>query len=117
MKFASTAASLRFLYPMGMLALLSTPGSINAQQPAAKPSSTEIAAVAAKTFPSPQQAADALVAAAEQFDVNTLREIFGPAGEEIIFSGEYPQDRKRAADFAKEAREKKSVSVEPKKGN
>jgi hypothetical protein len=73
--------------------------------------------VGAKTFDTPQQAADALVTAAEQFDERALNEIFGPGGEDIVFSGEYPQDRKRAADFAAEAREKKSVSVDPKKEN
>jgi hypothetical protein len=34
-----------------------------------------------------------------------------------VFSGEFAQDRKRAADFAAEAREKKSVSVDPKSGS
>jgi hypothetical protein len=70
----------------------------------------------AKLFNSPQQAADALVAAAEKFDVVSLLEIFAPAGEEIVFSGEYAQDRKHAADFAAQAREKKSVSVDAKTG-
>jgi len=76
-----------------------------------------LVAVGAKTFGTPEQAADALVAAAEQFDELTLKEIFGPGGDDIVFSGEYPQDRKRAADFAAEAREKKSVSVDSKTGN
>src|SRR5262249_11477488 len=66
---------------------------------------------------SPQQAADALVNAADKFDVPELIKIFGPDGDDIVLTGEYPQDRKRAADFAAEAREKKSVSVEPKNGN
>jgi len=91
-------------------------GQLTAQQPVAKTATASIA-VGAKTFDSPQQAADALVAAAGQFDERLLREIFGPGGEDIVFSGEYPQDRKRAADFAAEAGEKKSVSVDSKKGN
>ena len=106
---------LRLLGIASTLAFLSVPGDPTAQQPAAgtAPSSVD---VGAKTFDTPQQAADALVAAAEKFDEGVLREIFGPGGEDIVFSGEYPQDRKRAADFAAEAREKKSVSVDPKKG-
>jgi hypothetical protein len=32
-------------------------------------------------------------------------------------AGEFAQDRKRAADFAVQAREKKSVSIDPKSGN
>jgi hypothetical protein len=75
------------------------------------------ASVGARTFATPQQAADALVAAAENFDVTALTEIFGPGGDDIVFSGEFAQDRKRAADFAAEAREKKRVSVDPKTGN
>jgi len=117
MRFSSTtASSLRFLCLTWILTSLSAAGNLYAQQPAAKPARTAVA-VAAKAFPTPQQAADTLVAAAEHFDEITLREIFGPDGEDIVFSGEYPQDRKRAADFAAEARIKKSVSVDPKKGN
>ena len=45
------------------------------------------------------------------------RQIFGPGGEDIVFSGEFAQDRQHAANFVAEAREKKSVSVDPKSGN
>ena len=71
----------------------------------------------AKTFDTPQQAADVLVAAAEEFDVRALVEIFGPDGDDIVLSGEYAQDRQRALNFAAEAHEKKTVSVDPKTGN
>src|SRR5690242_3245210 len=71
----------------------------------------------AKLFDTPQKAADALVNAAEKFDVAALTEIFGPDGDDVVFSGEFSQDRKRAADFAVEAREKTKVSVDPKSGN
>ena len=70
-----------------------------------------------RTFDTPQQAADALVDAAENFDVAALTQIFGPDGNDIVFSGEFAQDRKHAADFAAQARQKKSVSVDPKNGN
>jgi hypothetical protein len=71
----------------------------------------------AKAFETPEQAADTLIAAAEKFDVGALHEIFGPGGDDIYLTGEYPQDRQRAIDFASQAREKKSVSVDPKTGN
>lgn len=71
----------------------------------------------ARTFDTPQQAANALVDAADKFDVVTLTQIFGPDGDDIVFSGEYAQDRQHAANFVAEAREKKSVSVDPKSGN
>jgi hypothetical protein len=69
-------------------------------------------ASAVKTFDSPQQAADALIDAADRFDVALLQELFG--SEDVVLSGEHAQDRQRATDFVAEAREKKSVSLDPK---
>jgi len=113
--FAKASPS-RLLWLASTLAFLVSPGLLSAQQPAPKTSPTP-SAIGAKTFDTPQQAADALVAAAGQFDERALKEIFGPGGEDIVFSGEYPQDRKRASDFAAEAHEKMSVSVDSKRGN
>lgn len=72
--------------------------------------------VAAKLFDSPQQAADELVEAAAKFDVVALTRIFGTDGDDVVLTGEFAQDKKHAADFAAEANEKKSVSVDPKGG-
>jgi hypothetical protein len=69
-----------------------------------------------KTFDSPQRAADALVAAAETFDTQTLAQLFGPAFKEIVLTGEAGQDRERATEFATKAREKMSVSVDSRSG-
>src|SRR6516225_6411386 len=90
-----------------------------AQQSSVKeaPAATPAPTVGARSFDTPQQAADALVAAAEKFDEAALIQVFGPDGEDIVFSGELAQDRKHAADFVAEAHEKKSVSVDPKTGN
>jgi len=83
-----------------------------------KASAAAVAASASTTtFDTPQQAADALIEAADKFDVVALSHMFGPGGEGIVFSGEFAQDRKHAADFAAEAHEKKSVSVDQKGGN
>jgi Protein of unknown function (DUF2950) len=89
-----------------------------APQATAKPASpaATTSTKQAKLFESPQQAADALVDAAAKFDLVALTEIFGPEGADIVFSGEFAQDRKHASDFAAEAREKKSVSIDPKSG-
>ena len=110
------ASPLRLLWIAGTLAFISVPGHLSAQQPPANAAPASVA-VAAKTFETPQQAADALIGAAERFDEGALEQIFGSGGEDIVFSGEYPQDRQRAFDFAAQAREKKSVSVDSKKGN
>ena len=74
-------------------------------------------AVQPMMFNSPQEAADALVAAADHFDVPAITNIFGRDGADIVFSGEFAQDRKHAADFAAEARKKKSVTLDPRTGN
>jgi hypothetical protein len=92
-----------------------------AQQTAAKEAPAATAAPAApakpattqRNFDTPEQAANTLVDAAEQFDTPTLIQIFGPEGDDVVFSGDIVQDRQRAADFAAKARDKKSVSVDP----
>jgi hypothetical protein len=100
----------------GLFLFLSAHAIVARQQSAAKATAVS-AGVNAKMFNTPQQAADELVDAAEKFDVHALEEIFGPDGDDIVLSGEYPQDRQRASDFAAEARKKKSVSIDPKKGS
>jgi hypothetical protein len=82
-----------------------TPRRAVAQRPVAVP--------AAATFDSPRQAADALIEAADRFDVPALAELFGPGEEDVVLSGEYPQDRQRAREFVARAREKTTVSVDP----
>ena len=67
-------------------------------------------------FNSPAQAADAFVAAAEGFDKVALGQLFGPAFEAVLLSGEDPQDRERAAEFVAKAKEQTRVSVDPKRG-
>ena len=70
-----------------------------------------------RAFDTPQQAADELIEAAGRFDVTALVQIFGFGGEDVVLTGEYAQDRQRALEFAAEAREKNSVSVDPKSGS
>jgi hypothetical protein len=78
---------------------------------------TAPAAAGAKLFDTPERAADALVDAAAKFDVDALHQIFGSTGDDVYLTGEYPQDRQRAIEFAAEAHEKKSISVDPKTGS
>ena len=100
-------------------ACVSAPAIFSAQRSTARtvPRTPAASSAGAKLFETPQKAADALVRAAEKFDVAALTEIFGPDGEDVIFSGEFAQDRKRAADFATEARKKTKVSVDGKSGS
>jgi len=108
----------RLLWIMGAVVCvyLPTPGLSAAQQPAAKvyPHATTVPPAAGpQTFDTPQQAARALVEAAVNFDVAALVRIFGTDGADIVLTGEPPVDRQRAADFAAEANEKRTVSVDP----
>ena len=66
-----------------------------------------------KMFDTPEQAADALIAAAETYDVPQLLAIFGPDGEDIVSSADPVGDKNSAADFAKQARAKASISRSP----
>ena len=86
------------------------------QQQAAPQVSAAHGRVVPKKFDSPQQAADALVAAAGNFDVSALEEIFGSEGDDIVLFGEYGQDRQRATEFAAKAHENKSITVDSKAG-
>lgn len=70
-----------------------------------------------ESFDSPEQATAALIEAAEKFDVRSLIHIFGPDNSDIVLTGEFPQDRQRATEFVAEAREKRSVSLDPKNRN
>ena len=91
------------------LASLAAYGSLAQEQAAPTRAAPVVAAQGAESFATAQQAADALIDAAEKFDVASLVDIFGPGGEEIVLTGEYPQDRQRALDFAAHAREKNTI--------
>jgi Protein of unknown function (DUF2950) len=122
MTSTSSSANLSRVLPvlstfLAVLLCLSAPlldGQSTAKRP---PAAADAASASITTFDTPQQAADALVEAAEKFDVVALSYMFGAGGEGVVFSGEFAQDRKHAADFAAEAREKKTISVDPKSGN
>jgi hypothetical protein len=75
------------------------------------------AASTQKGFDTPKLAADALLQAAETFDVAALKDILGPGSEDLISSEDAVQDKNRAAEFVAKAKEKQSVEVDPKNAN
>jgi len=95
--------------------LLTVPACVHGQQTKSEAPDIPVATTH-MTFENPQSAADALIAAAGKFDVDALASIFGPGGEDIVFTGEFPQDKQRALDFAEEAKEKTNVTTDPKTG-
>ena len=64
-------------------------------------------------FATADEAADALIAAAEKFDEGALKEILGPDSYDIIHTGEPARDREVAAEFAALARTKKNITFDP----
>jgi hypothetical protein len=120
----TTLENTKFAGPACLLAAMvgacsSVPTPLSAQEALAQGTQRPVTAPIsrARGFDTPQQGADALVEAAEKFDLVVLNSIFGPDGNDIVLSGELAQDRKHSADFAAEARKKMSVSVDPNSGN
>ena len=64
----------------------------------------------AKSFPTAEEAAKALIEAAEKYDEAALVQILGPESYDIIHTGEPARDREVAQKFAAEARAKNHVA-------
>lgn len=93
-------------------------GIATAQQPVSKAGpATNTVSAGLRGFATPEQAADTLVAAAEDFDVYKLTQLFGSDGMDVVFTGEVALDRQHATNFAAEAHEQKKVTVDPKNGS
>ncbi len=67
-----------------------------------------------KSFATPKAAAEALILAAENFDVAGLKEILGPSGEDLVSSEDPVRDKNNAIAFAARAREKNEITIDPK---
>ena len=87
---------------------------------AAPPAKTDAPATSQpkqKEFDTTQQAADALVQVAANFDIAAAKEILGPDSADIVASEDPVQDKNRAAAFAAKAKEKMSVQTDKKNPN
>lgn len=67
-----------------------------------------------KTFATPKEAADALINAAESFDLAALKGVLGPDGHDLVASEDAVQDKSRASLFAEKAREKNKITIDAK---
>jgi hypothetical protein len=67
-----------------------------------------------KAFDTPQQAADALIQAADPYDVSALKQILGPDGIDLVSSEDPVNDKNIAAAFAMKAHDKQAVNIDPK---
>jgi Protein of unknown function (DUF2950) len=66
-----------------------------------------------RTFATPQQAARALLAAAEADDLAALMQIFGPEGDEILNSGDAVADRASRTRFVDRAKQSLKQKIDP----
>jgi len=65
--------------------------------------------VVQKAFATPEQAAEALIQAAQQNDVDALLQIFGPDGKDLVSTDDHVQDKNARASFVERAQVKKFV--------
>jgi hypothetical protein len=76
-------------------------------------STTKSTTEAQETFATSQEAVDALIKAAGDYDVQALLRIFGPTGEDFISSADPVRDKKIGLEFAELARKKHFLKAEP----
>ena len=100
--------------PLSLLLFVCACGILYALPTSAQQQNTADTAQPQKTFPSAQAAADAFVQAADSWDVAALNQILGSHGEDLVSSEDPVRDKNIAAEFSAKAKEKTSVSVDPK---
>ena len=98
-------------------ALLLAPALAVSGDPAAKSATPAPATAKQRTFDTPRAAADALIAAAADYDVAALKAILGPAGVDLVVTEDAVQDRNQGAAFAALAREKSEIVTDAKNAN
>jgi hypothetical protein len=99
-----------FLLPVALVCL-----SVAILVTTTRPGSAQgLAAKKSKSFGTAEEAAGALVDAAEKYDEAALTEILGPDSYDIIHTGEPARDREVARQFAEKARVKLNVVKQPK---
>jgi hypothetical protein len=104
--FSALAAALVFVLVCALPVLAAAQS-----QPAAQP------AQGPKAFDTPQQAAEAVIKAAGDYDVPALMAIFGPDGEDFVSGGDPVQDKNNSIAFGKEAQAKNSIAMDSSKPN
>jgi hypothetical protein len=86
-------------------------------QGSSKPSASGSLQTTQTGFATPQEAAAALIKAAGDYDLSTLKAMFGPEGEDFVSTADPVQDKNQAAAFAARAQKKNSVVIDPKNPN
>jgi hypothetical protein len=84
---------------------------------AAKSATPAPAKAKQRTFDTPRAAADALIAAAADYDVPALKAILGPGSDDLVETEDPVQDRATGAAFSARAVQKSEISLDPKNQN
>jgi len=77
----------------------------------------QVATPSQRGFDTPETAADALIQAAETYDVAALKSILGPDSDDLIASADPVLDKNRGVAFAAKARLRRSISMDAKHPN
>ncbi|HEU5181517.1 MAG TPA: DUF2950 domain-containing protein [Candidatus Polarisedimenticolia bacterium] len=98
---------------MAVLLILGMTGAaLSATQTAPATKSTQTAKAAQpaqQTFASPEEAADALIDAAERFDLTAFKKILGEGGMDLVTTADKVQDEHQSKAFAEQARKKHEI--------
>jgi len=106
-------ATLRAAGYLSAAALLTALAACGDAKGSAESNGAVALAVAPQQYGTPEEAATALVSAAEKFDVPALRTILGSDGTAIVSSGDSVLDRKNATAFAAEAKAHQRLEFRP----
>jgi hypothetical protein len=95
----------------GILCAFVLAPALSGSEPAAKKTTAPAAAPTSpqRMFATPDEAADALIAASASDDLTALKEILGKDGEDLVVTADPVQDKNRTQEFSEKAREKKTV--------
>jgi len=107
----STTLSLKFVGLLSVVAAFAMFIVLCITQPVV--AQTVTSAAKGEGFATAQEAANALIDAAEKYDAPALEKILGPDSSDIIHTGEPARDAEITKAFAAEARKKMNVKVDP----
>jgi len=115
----SRSIRLVLLVWLGVMGAFACSSSAFAQAPATTPPKTAAPKpaapkVAQRTFATPEEAGEALIVAADKFDLAALKQILGPDGIDLVVTEDAVQDRNRSAAFAAQAHEKHEIEKDAK---
>ena len=102
------------LLAISVMAVLAGGAAVLHSQPQPAGQTSASSSGSQSRFSTPKEAADALILAAENYDVPALLKLFGPDGKDFVASADPVQDKSIARKFAAKAHERQVITVDPK---